>query len=512
MKLTFIQYLFQRNLIPDSSYNIEQCHKLFTPERVEEFRDQYRAESIVNLRTLTFIPVQMTKEMVLKYKALVFDNNDNLINIVVSNLHDKFKINAIQQVFHKYNNVKFHIGHENDIKYYANNVNFNNERLIQLEDQAIMECGFSELDEDIEFQSPQTSINNMIKEIIYNAIDLKISDIHIEFKNHNHVSIKYRDISSKLYTSYYFPSRLENAIFHDLLIMSGGDIINKDTIQEGSFDIFHNEHSYTMRLSYIPLTNGYSFVLRVGYTSQMLLRLKDIIFHDLIYSQICNIISPKSGLFVVSGKVGSGKTTLLYAVLNDLFSTSNNKIITIEDPIEAKIPILNQVELGKDSKIDHNSILSASLRQDPDVLVVGEIRDKFTAEFVVRAALTGLCIMGTIHSSTPEIAYKRLLNFGIDKVELDLVFKLSIGTVKYPKICKKCRKKVGTVFIESVDKNISYWEGSGCEDCLYTGYKGSFFYQDMYTTNKDGQNKNNKEYLINLVDKGLISIDEIDSY
>lgn len=302
-----------------------------------------------------------------------------------------------------------------------------------------------------------------VNQVITNAIKLNASDIHFEslekvFRVRYRIDGQLREISD-------LPSARSLAIASRLKIMSNLDISEKRRPQDGKIKFSFNGTLIDIRVSSIPTSYGEKIVLRILDKSQLNLDLRTLGLSDKSYKTITkNIVSPY-GMILVTGPTGSGKTTTLYAALKYIH-TSEKNIITIEDPIEYNIDGINQCNVKHDIGFDFANALRAFLRQDPNVIMLGEIRDFETAEIAIRASLTGHLVFSTLHTNDSLSAITRLIDMGVEPFLVSASVKLIIAQRLVRKLCS-CKTT------ETVNNEIVYAPSEkGCDKCGYTGYKG----------------------------------------
>ena len=282
---------------------------------------------------------------------------------------------------------------------------------------------FSSLSEDIEASDEELSLDKLIARaeeapvvklvdlVIRQAIDERASDIHIEpFKER--IYLRYR-IDGKLYEIPPPAKHLHMAIVSRIKILARLDIAEKRLPQDGSFLVKIEERQIDIRVSTIPTIYGEKVVMRILDRSQVVLDLNQMGFTNKQLDLIRQCIVSPYGLIFVTGPTGSGKSTTLYAILNEIKSPTKN-IITIEDPVEYKLESINQVQVKSEIGLTFASALRSFLRQDPDVILVGEVRDLETAQICMRASLTGHLVLSTLHTNDAPAAVTRLLDIGIE--------------------------------------------------------------------------------------------------
>ena len=295
----------------------------------------------------------------------------------------------------------------------------------------------------------QTDIINITNELMHSAIDQHASDIHIEPFSSN-INIRIR-IDGLLHTKCQLPSHLADAINSRFKILSKLDITERRLPQDGRFEFQYKQNKFDCRLSSCPTLYGEKIVIRLLNTHNTLLDIKELGLLPTQLSILENTLTQPQGLILVTGPTGNGKTQTLYSLLQSLNQQHRN-IISIEDPIEIQLHHINQVAVNYKIGLDFSTLLRTLLRQDPDIIMVGEIRDHETADMVIRAAHTGHLVLATLHTRNAKETINRLTNIGIRQHDIDTTLKLIMNQRLIRKICIHCNKK-------------------GCEHC-YSGYQG----------------------------------------
>ncbi|WP_423236783.1 GspE/PulE family protein [Clostridium chauvoei] len=260
-----------------------------------------------------------------------------------------------------------------------------------------------------------------------------------------------------------------NVLLSKIKIKGNMDITEKRRPQDGKYSIVLNSSEYSLRVSTIPIIYGEKLVIRILYGMVFNYTIENLNLNMTQIKKLKRIMSLKNGLVIVNGPTGSGKSTTLYAMLQYINRDEIN-ITTLEDPIETIIPGINQMNLNRKANITFANGLRNILRQDPDVIMVGEIRDEETAEIAVRASLTGHKVYSTIHTKTPRDIYLRLEDMGIKPylIKDSLVGIVSQRLIKI--LCDDCKSKIKTIDIDG--NNIDLYDKCGCIKCNNTGYKG----------------------------------------
>jgi type II secretion system protein E len=326
----------------------------------------------------------------------------------------------------------------------------------------------------------EVSVVALVNEIVTNAIDGHASDIHVEAYEQQ-FRVRYR-IDGVLQEVRNPPFDRKQAIISRFKIMADLDIAEKRRPQDGRIRVKRGQKAIDIRVSTLPTDFGEKIVLRILDKSQLNLDLEKLGFEDNALQSFKQAISSPHGMILVTGPTGSGKTTTLYATLSYLNSPPELNILTIEDPIEYNLAGINQSQARSDIGYTFAKALRSFLRQDPDIIMVGEIRDQETAEIAVRAALTGHLVLSTLHTNDAPSAVTRLLDMGLEPFLISSSVKMVLAQRLMRKICEHCKTAdlpnlANYPMIES-DKlkweGISAFVGRGCEKCNGTGYRGRF--------------------------------------
>jgi len=317
----------------------------------------------------------------------------------------------------------------------------------------------------------------LVNLIIQEAVSLRASDIHIE-PFADHIRVRYR-IDGILVQRDSPPKRLLPAIISRIKIMAKMDIAEKRRPQDGRIKMVLNGKHYDLRVSILPTNHGQACVMRILDRQNVQISIRDLGFCEEDYQKFVQIIKRPNGIFLVTGPTGSGKTTTLYAVLNEL-NRPDRKIITAEDPVEYYLPGVNQVEVKHQIGLDFARIIRAMLRQAPNILLIGEIRDKETAEAAIQASLTGHLVFSTLHTNDAPSAITRLVDIGLQPflIASSLIGVMAQRLVRL--VCPKCREpdqptaaeiKAAGLTPERL-KTATFYRGRGCQHCHHTGYRG----------------------------------------
>jgi type IV pilus assembly protein PilB len=338
------------------------------------------------------------------------------------------------------------------------------------------------------FEESDAPVVKLCNLIIQEAVSLRASDIHIE-PFADRVRIRYR-IDGILVERDSPPRRLLAPMLSRLKIMGSIDIAEKRRPQDGRIKMSIGGKHYDLRVSLLPTNMGQSCVMRILDRGSIQVSIKDLGFMEDDYRRFQNIIKRPNGIFLVTGPTGSGKTTTLYAALNEL-NRPDRKIITAEDPVEYYLPGVNQVEVKHQIGLDFARIIRSMLRQAPNIILVGEIRDRETAEIAVQASLTGHLVFSTLHTNDAPSAITRLVDIGVQPflVASSVIAIMAQRLVRV--VCPKCKSpdqpsgseiKASGLTAEQL-KSATFMRGRGCGHCNHTGYRGRLGIFEMMRLN-----------------------------
>ena len=330
---------------------------------------------------------------------------------------------------------------------------------------------------DLESEANSAPIIRYVDLVLYQAIKEKASDIHFE-PFENEFKIRYR-VDGALYEMAPPPIHLALPILSRVKVMSNMNIAERRVPQDGRIVKQIGEKQVDMRVSSLPTHHGESIVLRVLDRSSVNLSLENLGLPDYIYEYITETIEKPNGIFIVTGPTGAGKTTTLYAALRRI-NTIDAKLLTAEDPVEYDIDGIVQIPINEAIGLDFPRVLRAFLRQDPDRIMIGEMRDKETATIGIQAALTGHLVLSTLHTNDAPGAVTRLIDMGCEPFLVGASLEGVLAQRLVRTICKECKSpyepneailsQLGISAHELGDKQ--FFTGAGCEVCGQTGYKG----------------------------------------
>jgi type IV pilus assembly protein PilB len=343
---------------------------------------------------------------------------------------------------------------------------------------------------NMEDEANQAPIRKLLNMILLLAIKDQASDIHFEpFEDEFKVRVKADGV---LYEMVPPPRHLANAIVTRIKVMSELDIAERRMPQDGRIELSIGGRPVDLRVSVLPTMNGESVVMRVLDRTAVSLDLNKIGFDPGTLSKFRKLLNMPNGIVLVTGPTGSGKTTTLYSALNEL-NDSETKVITSEDPIEYDIDGLVQVPINPEIGVTFSNVLRAILRHDPDVILIGEIRDIETAEIAVQSALTGHLVFSTLHTNDAPTAVTRLRDMGIPSFLITASVEGVLAQRLIRKICTNCRAEFDPsdellmelqLPIEQA-RQYSFYYGKGCERCNNSGYKGRSGIYELFIMTDD---------------------------
>ncbi len=326
--------------------------------------------------------------------------------------------------------------------------------------------------------SEEAPIIRIAYTIIQRAIVDGASDIHIE-PDRRGVRVRYR-IDGVLHEVMPLPKYIDKPLISRFKIMSDMNIAERRVPQDGRIPIRWDNKDYDLRVSCLPTVHGEKIVMRILDKTNILIGLNRLGFSAETQSQVEELVSQPNGMFLATGPTGSGKTTALYSVLHKLNSVEKN-IITIEDPVEYQLSGISQVQVHRKAGLTFASAMRSFLRQDPDIIMVGEMRDLETAEIGIEASLTGHLVLSTLHTNDAPSAVIRLVDMGVEPYLISATVIACVAQRLARKICQKCKVphqvpagELRRFGFKHSDPNemITLHKGEGCEACKYTGYKG----------------------------------------
>ena len=344
---------------------------------------------------------------------------------------------------------------------------------------------------------PEISIINIIDELVLCAVDTEASDIHID-PNENGIRIRFR-VDGILEEVCVLPKIIHQEIISRIKILSGLRTDEHNAAQDGRFrSIFNDGKSVDMRISIMPTYYGENVVIRLLSENKNNFTLQTLGFNEHDQKKIFSAIKKPHGMILATGPTGSGKTTTLYTLIKAL-NSKEISIVTIEDPIEYSIAGIEQIQVNPRTELTFAKGLRSILRQDPDVIMVGEIRDIETAGIAVNTALTGHLLLSTLHTNDSATTLPRLLDMKVESFLVASTVVVAIGQRLVRKICSHCKilkilndeeylYLTSRISEKILNENKSFYYGSGCEHCHSSGYKGRLVINEVLVVDEDIRN------------------------
>ena len=347
-----------------------------------------------------------------------------------------------------------------------------------------------------EFDFLNTPIVDIVNEIIIDSVKRNASDIHFD-PMENYLKIRIR-IDGSLIDYAIIENKYKRNLVTRVKLLAGMNITESRLPQDGAIKTTLEGMDLDMRVSALPTSFGEKIVIRILDYSMSLKGLETLGFTDENYNIILKMIANPNGIILVTGATGSGKSTTVYSILQRLNREETN-IITVEDPVEMNIEGINQVQVNPEIGLDFASVLRSILRQDPNIVLIGEIRDSETAKIAVRASITGHLVLSTLHTNNSLTTIERLIDMDVERYLLASSLKGIISQTLAKRLCKKCAKKRPTteaekkIFKKSLGLDVNeVYEPGKCEEC-HNGYKGRIALQEVLLINEEIRDAINKD-------------------
>jgi type II secretory ATPase GspE/PulE/Tfp pilus assembly ATPase PilB-like protein len=341
-------------------------------------------------------------------------------------------------------------------------------------------------EEGYKSDSDESAVMRLIRLIVQDAIVRNASDIHIEPDAHE-VSVRCR-VDGVLHEIFVFELMIYNALASRIKILGNLDISERRKAQDGRFEMEINKGKYDFRLSTTPTLYGESIVMRILDQQKILLKLNDLGLENNNLAVFESIIQAPFGIILITGPTGSGKTTTLYAALNEIKSLEN-KVLTVEDPIEYQLPLVQQVQVNEKVGFGFYEALKSFLRQDPDIIMVGEIRDKETLGAAAQASLTGHLVFSTLHTNDAPSAISRMVQMGLEPYLISDALLAIVAQRLVRRNCAHCsseykpHQNLLKQIEEYLPENPRFFKGKGCPKCNMTGFSGRIMIVEILQIN-----------------------------
>lgn len=356
------------------------------------------------------------------------------------------------------------------------------------ESQGEVDSDLSQIGDVVEDDAPIVRFVNLL---VTQAIQDRASDIHIEPAEKD-LLVRYR-IDGVLHEMQRAPKQIQSGVISRLKIMSDIDIAERRKPQDGRMSVTHNGRKIDLRVATLPTVWGEKVVMRILDNSTASLDLRELSFLDDNYQTYRESYTKPYGMILVTGPTGSGKSTTLYATLNAVARPEIN-VITVEDPVEYRLPGINQVQVNPKAGLTFASALRSILRSDPDVVLLGEIRDHETAQIAIEAALTGHLVLSTLHTNDAPSAVTRLVEMGIEPFLVGSALDCVVAQRLARRLCSKCKERYIPSEVELIAARFPWTPGdeiptlhrpAGCAACSRTGYKGRMAIHEVMRVTED---------------------------
>ncbi len=421
---------------------------------------------------------KVSYQQLVRYNVLPFDETDLGIKVVFSDPLDMGAQDAIQRLF-PLKPIQVFLSRPSKIKLHLQRL-----EVTQSVKGLIAEIRADLRDGGIEKEADESpAVLKLIDLILRNAIITRASDIHIEATEKNCVV---RDrVDGMLVQSFIFDKDIFSPLSSRMKLLSNLDIAEKRKPQDGRFSHTVADREFDFRVSTLPTLFGESIVLRILDKTKVMIRLEDAGMSTFNYDRFNEAIKAPYGIVLVTGPTGSGKTTTLYGALNAIRDV-RDKIITVEDPVEYQMGGIQQVNVNSKAGLAFADALRSILRQDPDKIMIGEIRDTETLRIAIQAALTGHLVLSTLHTNDAISAVTRILDMGIESYLVSGALVAIQAQRLVRKICPHCKvpttisSKAMEELSEYTTEGATYYKGEGCKECQHTGYIGREMISEVF--------------------------------
>ncbi len=438
---------------------------------------------VIDLRHYQFQPevVRMLPEThARRYRALALSQDAQGITVAMADPTDIFAFDALGKLLRK--PLKLALVRESQLVSTIDLVYRRTDEIHSLAEELDEELAGSDFDIaelDAGDNLADAPVIKLLQSMFADAVQVGASDIHIE-PDEKLLRIRQR-VDGELQEQVIEGRNIASALVTRLKLMASLNISERRLPQDGRFSVKVKDRNIDVRLSTMPIQHGESMVMRLLDQSAGLLDLEKLGIPDRMLRQIKRLVNKKSGMVLVTGPTGSGKTTTLYAALNQV-NRPNSKIITVEDPVEYRLPRINQVQVHTKIGLSFSRVLRTALRQDPDIIMVGEMRDQETVEIGLRAAMTGHLVLSTLHTNSALATVTRLLDMGARGYMVAAALDGVIAQRLVRRVCDSCGQPSqpdpaqlawvrGQLGDQALD-GLSFRAGSGCAYCANTGYRG----------------------------------------
>ncbi|MDN7129439.1 GspE/PulE family protein [Pseudidiomarina terrestris] len=417
-----------------------------------------------------------------RHRALVVEANDSEALVAMSDPADLAAVDAISQ-FLQPRSIKLAVAPDHELLEAFDNLYRRTKDIAQFASQLQTEYEQDEVVDlaalSLEDEGDDATVAKLLQSIFADAVQVRASDIHIEPDDRS-LRIRMR-VDGMLQENVLNETTIASALVLRLKLMAGLDISEKRMPQDGRFHIRVRDHAIDVRMSTMPVQYGESCVMRLLDQSAGILDLEQTGLPENLLERVRNLIHKPYGMLLVTGPTGSGKTTTLYGVLNEL-NQAEKKIITVEDPVEYRLPRISQVQVNSKIGLSFSRVLRTTLRQDPDIIMVGEMRDGETVEIGLRGAITGHLVLTTLHTNDSITSALRLIDMGAAPYLVGAAVRGVLAQRLIRKVCDSCKTETTAepadlTLIRRMAPDVpsdgsGFVKGKGCRNCNHTGYKG----------------------------------------
>jgi len=402
--------------------------------------------------------------------AVPFKEDEDFIYVATSDPLNYDALEAVERIV-PLKPIKVYLAYQDDIIVVHNRI-----ETLKKTRELIAEVKHELQSEGLKKEGEDSAVMKLIFLIISEAIKKRASDIHIEPEEHE-MMVRSR-IDGMLIENFVFDLGIYNALSSRIKLLGNIDISEKRVPQDGRFSLTIDNKEYDFRLSTTPTIFGESLVMRILDRQKVLLKLEDLGFVNENLEKFNRLIKSPYGILLITGPTGSGKTTTLYAALNEIKNISN-KVMTAEDPVEYRLPLVQQIQVNEGIGLTFASAIKSFLRQDPDVILIGEIRDFETLNAAAQAALTGHMVFSTLHTNDAPGAIPRMIQMGLKPYLIADALTGIVGQRLVRKVCPYCKHEVklpssllDKVREYGVNEETVFYAGEGCSQCDFSGYYG----------------------------------------
>ncbi len=425
--------------------------------------------------TVKMLPESLAR----RFRVMLLENNANDVLLAMADPTDLMAVDELTRVLKK--TIRAAVVRESDLLAAIDQSYRRTEEIGALAEKLRNELSGNDVDLDSLLTSEEVTdapVVKLLQSLFEDAVQAKASDIHIE-PDEKVLRIRQR-VDGVLVEQVLDEANIAPAVVIRLKLIAGLNISEKRLPQDGRFNIRVKSRTLDVRISTLPVQHGESVVMRLLDHSQGLLDLSQLGIPEDILNRFRKHINSPHGLILVTGPTGSGKTTTLYAALTEI-NKPETKIITAEDPVEYSLARINQAQVNDKVGLTFAAVLRSALRQDPDIILVGEMRDSETAEIAIRASITGHLVFSTLHTNGAIETATRLLDMGVEGYVLASALRVIIAQRLVRRICEYCSEPAPVEpgqliwlekFLNKASSQTGFQHGRGCVQCNYTGYKG----------------------------------------